>query len=106
MTVNLQPSAAAILVNYRPLRKIKHKSPTCTTTSSIIVNGYYSETQERVVICDNNKGLFVEIVAKMTYSPDNGPEFSITSFLLLLKHGWHMQLLSLDVPVSEQAQHQ
>ena len=69
--------AAAILVNYSPLKRIKLKSPTCATTSSVIVNGYFSETQERFVVCDNNKGLFVEIVAKMTYRPDNSLEFSI-----------------------------
>lgn len=67
----------AILVNYSPFKRIKFKGPACTTTSSVIVNGYFSETQERFVVSDNHKGLFVKVVAKMSHGPDNGPEFSV-----------------------------
>jgi len=64
----------AIIVNYSPFKGIKFKSPACPTTSSVIVNGYFSETQERFVVSDNNKGLFVK---EMSQGPDNGPEFSV-----------------------------
>lgn len=69
--------AVVIFVNHSPFKRIKFKIPLFTTSSSDIFNGYFSEAQKRFVICNNDRGLLVQVVAKLSNCTDNRPELSI-----------------------------
>lgn len=66
--------ASVFRASKRLLKRFKLKSPMCASTSPVTMNGDPSQAQEGFVVCDNDKLLFLEVVASMRNRPN---EFSV-----------------------------